>query len=56
MQNISALPAAEQPVLTVILLYRTVMTVSDIIRTISLFQVLRLFHRAGPTPHRILPL
>lgn len=44
MQKISALPAAEQPVLTVILLYRTAVTVSDLIRAVSLFQVLRLSH------------
>lgn len=44
MGKISALPAAEKTVLTVILLYRTVMTVSDLIRTISLFQVLRFSH------------
>lgn len=56
MQKISALPATEQLVLTVNLLYRAVMTVSDLIRTTSLFQVLRLSLRAGTIPHYSLPL
>lgn len=56
MQKISALPATEQLVLIVNLLYRTVMTVSDLIRTLSLFQVLRLSLRAGTIPHYSLPL
>lgn len=43
-QKISALPAAEQSVLAVILLYKTVINVLAIIRHILLFQVLRFSH------------